>query len=88
MQFSISTFLQTRVKTRLQALANNGISIIIKSTDALLTVANIADLFDIPPQSVRILPQNVHELFLKSQNMPPKEAVLFVVMVPLLPSQS
>lgn len=63
--FYIDIFANQEIKDGLQALANNGISIIIKSTDALLTVANIADLFDIPPQSVRILPQNLHELFHK-----------------------
>ena len=51
------------VRTCLQKLTAGGISIVIKSTDSIITVSKIAEVFDIPPEQIKILPYSLHEQF-------------------------
>ncbi|MCM1055651.1 MAG: hypothetical protein NC394_09035 [Bacteroides sp.] len=51
------------IKTCLQQLTDSGVSLVVKTTDSIITVAKIAEVFEIPPESVKILPYSMHELF-------------------------
>jgi len=45
----------------LDKLASNGISVIVKSIDPVITVTRISKLFDIPEDMIRIVPEQYHK---------------------------
>jgi len=45
----------------LDKLVSNGISVIVKSIDPVITVTRIAKLFDIPEDMIRIVPEQYHK---------------------------
>lgn len=47
----------------LKELTENGVSIVIKTTDSIITVEKLAEVFDIPPEKIKILPYSMHELY-------------------------
>lgn len=47
----------------LRELTENGVSLVVKTTDSIITVQKIAEVFDIPPEKVKILPYSMHELY-------------------------
>lgn len=51
------------VKNCLKELTDSDVSIVIKTTDSIVTVAKIAEVFEIPPEKIRILPYSMHEQF-------------------------
>lgn len=51
------------IKTCLQQLSNNGVSLVVKTTDSIITVEKIAEVFEIPPEQIKILPYSMHEMF-------------------------
>lgn len=51
------------VKACLQELTNNDVALVVKTTDSIITVAKLAEVFDIPPEKIRILPYSMHERF-------------------------
>lgn len=51
------------IRHYLQELTAKGVSIIVKTTDSLVTVGKIADLFDIDPEKIKVIGSNLHELF-------------------------
>ena len=61
--FFVELLPNSEVKSCLQKLTSSGVSIIIKSTDSIITVSKIAEVFDIPPEQIRILPYSLHEQF-------------------------
>ena len=62
--FFVELLPNPEVRSCLKKLTSNGISIVIKSTDSIITVSKIAEVFDIPPEQVKILPYGLHEQFL------------------------
>ncbi len=44
-------------------LTDRGVSLIVKTTDSLVSAAKIADLFDIDPEKVKVIGSNLHEIF-------------------------
>lgn len=54
------------VKKRVQSLADNGVSLIVKTVDGIITDAEIAQQFDIEANKVKILPFEAHETFVDS----------------------
>ena len=61
--FFVELLPNPEVKSCLQKLTGSGVSIVIKSTDSIITVSKIAEVFDIPPEQIRILPYSLHEQF-------------------------
>ena len=61
--FFVELLPNSEVRTCLQKLTGSGVSIVIKSTDSIITVSKIAEVFDIPPDMIRILPYSLHEQF-------------------------
>ena len=61
--FFVELLPNPEVRSCLQKLTGSGVSIVIKSTDSIITVSKIAEVFDIPPEQVRILPYSLHEQF-------------------------
>lgn len=51
------------IRASLRELTAQGVSIVLKSVDSIITVGKIADLFDLEPESVRIIGSNLHEHF-------------------------
>ena len=51
------------IRHYLQELSAKGVSLIVKTTDSLVTVGKIADLFDIDPEKIKVIGSNLHELF-------------------------
>lgn len=61
--FFVELLPNSEVRSCLQKLTASGVSIVIKSTDSIITVSKIAEVFDIPPEQVKILPYSLHEQF-------------------------
>lgn len=51
------------VKANIRELTNRGVSVILKTTDSLITPGRITDLFDIEPEKLRIISASLHDLY-------------------------
>lgn len=51
------------VRSEIKELTSRGTSVIIKTTDSLITIGRITDLFDIDPERVRIIGSSLHGLY-------------------------
>lgn len=51
------------VKANIRELTNRGVSIVLKTTDSLITSGKISDLFDIDPEKLRIIGSALHDLY-------------------------
>ena len=51
------------VRSEIKELTNRGTSVIIKTTDSLITIGRITDLFDLDPEKVRIIGSSLHGLY-------------------------
>lgn len=49
------------IKDCLQKLVKKDVRIVVKTTDSIVTVAKIAELFEIDPEYIKILPASAHE---------------------------
>lgn len=61
--FFVELLANPEVKNALHELTDNGMAIVVKTTDSIITVAKIAEVFDIPPELIRILPYSMHEQY-------------------------
>lgn len=61
--FFVELIPNPNIKACLQELTDKEVSIVIKTTDSIITVAKIAEVYEIPPERIRILPYSMHELF-------------------------
>lgn len=61
--FFVELMPNPKIKACLQELTDKGVSIVIKTTDSIITVAKIAEVYEIPPEKIKILPYSMHELF-------------------------
>ena len=57
--FSLSA--NTEIKQQLKALTDEGITVLIHTTDSLISTDSIASIFDVNPKYIRILPHEAHE---------------------------
>ena len=51
------------IRHYLRELTAKNVSLVVKTTDSLVTVGKISDLFDIDPEKIKIIGSNLHELF-------------------------
>ncbi|MBR1833498.1 MAG: hypothetical protein IJ784_13915 [Ruminiclostridium sp.] len=51
------------VRSEIKELTSRGTSVIIKTTDSLITIGRITDLFDVDPERVRIIGSSLHGLY-------------------------
>ncbi len=61
--FLIEMAANAEIKALLHEMDSRGISIAVKTTDSIVTVGKLADVFDISPEMIRILPYSLHEQF-------------------------
>lgn len=61
--FFVELLPNPEVKKALHELTDNGVSIVVKTTDSIITVSKIAEVFEIPPEMIKILPYSMHEQF-------------------------
>lgn len=61
--FFIRLTANTHIRNYLCDLSDRGVSLILKTTDSIVTGGKIADLFDIDPEKVKIIGSNLHEVF-------------------------
>lgn len=61
--FFVELMPNPKIKACLQELTNKEVSIVIKTTDSIITVAKIAEVYEIPPERIKVLPYSMHELF-------------------------
>lgn len=61
--FFIRLTANQNIRDSLRELSDRGVSLIVKTTDSLVTVGKIADLFDIDPEKIKVLNANLHEQF-------------------------
>ncbi len=59
--FTVKLTADSKVSEYLNELAGNGISLIIKTTDSIVTATRISRLFDIPEDMIRIVPSELRE---------------------------
>ncbi len=63
MLFFVELTANTQVKNHVEKLADNGVSLIIKTVDGMITEGVIAELFDIGAEYVRVIPYEAHDEF-------------------------
>lgn len=63
MLFFVQLTSNPKVKQNVKNLEKNGVSLVIKTVDGMITDGVIADLFDISPEHVKIIPFESHEEF-------------------------
>ncbi len=63
MLFFVELTANTQVKNHIMKLADNGVSLIIKTVDGMVTEGVIAELFDISAENVRVIPYEAHDEF-------------------------
>ncbi|MGN0686963.1 MAG: hypothetical protein ACI4KA_02515 [Oscillospiraceae bacterium] len=63
MLFFVQLTANTQVKHHIKKLSDNGISLVIKTVDGMITEGMIAELFDIGAEGVRVIPYEAHEEF-------------------------
>ena len=51
------------VRAEIKELTNRGVSVIVKTTDSLITTGKITDLFDIDPERLKIIGASLHGLY-------------------------
>ncbi len=61
--FFVELLANPEIKACLQKLTQKGVSLAVKSTDSIITVAKLAEVFEIPPEQIRVLPYSMHEQF-------------------------
>ena len=61
--FFVELLPNPEVRACLQKLTGSGVSLVVKSTDSIITVSKIAEVFDIPPEQIKILPYSMHEQY-------------------------
>lgn len=61
--FFVELLPNAEVKKALHELTDSGVSIVVKTTDSIITVSKLAEVFEIPPEMIRILPYSMHEQF-------------------------
>ncbi len=70
--FFVELLANQEVKNSLQQLTQNEVSVVIKTTDSIVTVSKIAEVFEIPPENIKILPYSMHEQFNNFTHYVPK----------------
>ncbi len=51
------------VRANIRELTSKGVSVVLKTTDSLITNAKIADLFDVDPEKIKIIGASLHDLY-------------------------
>ncbi len=51
------------VKANIKELTGRGVSVILKTTDSLMTIGRITDLFDVDPEKVKMIGSSLHDLY-------------------------
>lgn len=72
--FVVSYTSDKRRALELQRMEENGISLILRTTDPNLTAPFVAECFGLDPHSVRILPDNLGEVYRKRVETPTERA--------------
>lgn len=70
--FFVELLANQEVKNSLQQLTQNEVSVVIKTTDSIITVSKIAEVFEIPPENIKVLPYSMHEQFNSFTHYVPK----------------
>lgn len=64
--FFIRLTANPNIRNCLCELSDRGVSLIVKTTDSLITGGKIADLFDVDPEKIKVLKGNLHQIFAES----------------------
>lgn len=72
MLFFVELSANQQVKESVRRLSANGVSLVIKAVDGMITSAVIAELFDIEAARVRVLPFEAHAAFSEKTRYSPK----------------
>lgn len=52
-----------RIRSCVRGLIDKGVSIVVKTTDSIITVGKIADTFDADPEMIKVINGNLHDIF-------------------------
>jgi len=63
MLFFVELTANVQIKHHVKNLSDNGVSLVIKTVDGMITEGVIAELFDVGAESVRVIPYEAHEEF-------------------------
>ena len=61
--FFIRLTANPKIRNNLRELSDREVSLVVKTTDSLVTVGKIADLFDIDPEKIKVISSNLHGVF-------------------------
>ena len=61
--FFIRLTANPKIRNNLRELSDRDVSLVVKTTDSLVTVGKIADLFDIDPEKIKVISSNLHGVF-------------------------
>ncbi len=70
--FFVELTANTQVKQNVDKLSKNGVSLVIKTVDGMVTDSVIAELFDIDAEQVRVIPFEQHDTFNENTKFIPK----------------
>ena len=63
MIFFIRLTANPAVRTEIKELTDRGVSLVLKTTDSLITTGKVSDLFDIDPEKIKIIGASLHGLY-------------------------
>lgn len=61
--FFIRLTANPNIRKTLCDLSDRGVSLVVKTTDSIVTAGKIADLFDIDPESIKVINSGLHGIF-------------------------
>lgn len=70
--FFVELTANSQVKNNVRKLAGNGVSLVIKTVDGMVTGSVISELFDIEAERVKVIPFEQHEAFNEHTKFVPK----------------
>lgn len=70
--FFVELTANNQVKQNVDKLSKNGVSLVIKTVDGMVTDSVIAELFDIDAEQIRVIPFEQHDIFNENTKFIPK----------------
>ena len=64
--FVVGMTANPEIQSTLKALQSKGITVLVHTTDSLVTAESLADIFELDPSLVKVLPHEAHEEYSES----------------------
>ncbi len=61
--FFVQLIANKEIKEKLKRLQQKGVALVVKTTDSIVTVSKLAEIFELDPEMIKILPYSMHEQY-------------------------